>query len=114
MTHSSTPTPFQERCYALLRQVPAGKVTTYKALAEALNSRAWRAVGSAMARNPHPHPGITPCHRVVLSDGRLGGFLFGPKKKSQLLQSEGVEIVDGRVRNLAQVLHAFGDVKKTT
>ncbi len=81
---------FNERCYALLRTVPKGKVTTYKALAHALETRAYRAVGNAMNKNPHA-PQV-PCHRVVNANGSLGGFAHGPEAKRELLQKEGVVI----------------------
>lgn len=99
------PTPFQLQCYALLKTIPAGRVTTYKALAAALNSRAWRAVGHAMAQNPHPV--IVPCHRVVCSDGRLGGYRYGPAQKAALLQNEGIDISGDRIRHFTRVFFQF-------
>ena len=63
---------FNERTYDLLKKVPKGKVTTYKALAEKLGTKAYRAVGQAMRCNPYA-PKV-PCHRVVKSDGSIGGF----------------------------------------
>lgn len=86
---------FNERCYQLLRKVPKGKVTTYKALAEALNTKAYRAVGNAMNKNPYA-PEV-PCHRVINASGKLGGFASGLKNKVNLLKEEGIEIVDGKV-----------------
>lgn len=86
---------FNEQCYALLKQVPAGKVTTYKALAEALGTRAYQAVGRAMNRNPNPV--VVPCHRVVNQNGELGGYAFGVMRKIELLRQEGVEIQDNKV-----------------
>lgn len=86
---------FNERCYALLRAVPRGNVTTYKALAHALGTKAYRAVGQAMNKNPYaPH---VPCHRVIASSGKLGGFAFGVRKKIALLKKEGVEIRNRKV-----------------
>lgn len=102
------PTPFQLQCYALLKTIPAGRVTTYKALAAALNSRAWRAVGHAMAQNPHPV--IVPCHRVVCSDGRLGGYRYGAAQKAALLRSEGIVISGNRIRHFAQVFFQFAAI----
>ena len=81
---------FNERCYEILCTVPRGKVTTYKAIAQALGTKAFRAVGNAMNKNPDAP--IVPCHRVVGSNGKLVGYAFGLKKKRALLQSEGVEI----------------------
>ena len=62
---------FYEKCYAILRKVPKGKVTTYKEIASALNSKAYRLVGSAMHNNPYS-PQV-PCHRVVRSEERRVG-----------------------------------------
>ena len=86
---------FNERCYKILKKVPIGKVTTYKALAHALNSKAYRVVGNAMKKNPRA-PGV-PCHRVINSDGSIGGFAGGTKKKIQLLKKEGIEIKKGKI-----------------
>ena len=93
---------FNERCYALLRKVPKGKVTTYKALAEAMKTKAYRAVGNAMNKNPYA-PEV-PCHRVVGSNGDLVGFASGLNKKTAMLKSEGIEIVNGKV-NLKKHMH---------
>jgi len=95
---------FSERCYEILRKVPKGKVTTYKKIAAALGTKAYRAVGNAMNRNPHaPH---VPCHRVVCSDGRVGGFASGTRKKISMLKREGIKIVKGKI-NLKKYLHRF-------
>lgn len=81
---------FAKRCYLELCKVPAGNVTTYKNLARKMNSRAYRAVGTCMANNPFI-PEV-PCHRVVNSNGQLGGYALGIKKKIALLKAEGVQI----------------------
>lgn len=86
---------FNERCYEVLRVVPRGKVTTYGAIARALGSRAFRAVGRAM--NVNPYAPEVPCHRVVKSDGKIGGFASGSEKKIKMLQSEGVVVKDGKI-----------------
>lgn len=96
---------FNEKCYALLKLIPAGKVTTYQEMARALNSKAWRAVGSAMAKNPRLI--VVPCHRVVRSDGTIGQYALGTEKKAELLQKEGVAITNNRVSNLEQFIHRF-------
>lgn len=96
---------FDERCYELLKQIPEGKVTTYREMAKALNSRAWRAVGSAMAKNKHLF--VIPCHRVVRSDGSVGQYALGANKKAELLKEEGVEISNGKIRDLARFIHIF-------
>lgn len=101
---------FREKVYEQLRKVPKGKVTTYKELAKAVGTRAYRAVGMAMRTNPYA-PEV-PCHRVVKSNGELGGFMGKMKgeeiaKKIKLLKSEGVEVKDGRIVGFSQVLYRF-------
>lgn len=96
---------FNEECYDKLRKVPTGKITTYKDLAHALGTRAYRAVGNAMNKNPYA-PEV-PCHRVVNSDGRVGGYLRGEKAKIEMLKSEGIEIADGKIKNFKNKLFVF-------
>ncbi len=97
---------FNERCYKLLHTVPSGKITTYKALAEALGTRAYRAVGNAMNQNPYPRD-IVPCHRVVNSDGRLGGYAGKTEEKIKRLKEEGVTVIEARIVNFKNKLHTF-------
>jgi len=85
-----------------------GKVTTYGAIALELTGsvRAARAVGQAVAKNPYP---ITiPCHRVVRTDGDVGGYFFGVETKIKTLREEGLVIIGRRVQNLAKVVFLFG------
>jgi methylated-DNA-[protein]-cysteine S-methyltransferase len=86
---------FNEKCWALLSRIPRGKVTTYADLAHELNTKAYRAVGNAMNRNPYA-PAV-PCHRVVGSNGRLTGYAGGLEKKRRILESEGVHCEKDRV-----------------
>lgn len=86
---------FNDRCYSVLLKVPSGKVTTYKEIARKLKSKGYRAVGNAMNKNQNA-PKV-PCHRVVCSDGKLGGYAFGIKRKIQILKKEGVEVKNGKV-----------------
>ena len=72
---------FHRKIYSLLKKVPKGKVTTYKALAQAAGTKAYRAVGQAMRCNPYAP--IVPCHRVVASDGSIGGFRGTRNSKSK-------------------------------
>lgn len=103
-------TAFAQQIYALLRKVPKGKVTTYKDLAHAAGSGAYRAVGQVMRCNPDAP--ATPCHRVVASDGRIGGF-FGEsegdpiKRKIALLKREGVLVKEGKVVDFERKRHRF-------
>ncbi|MDP3966506.1 MAG: MGMT family protein [archaeon] len=86
---------FYEKCYSILRKVPKGKVTTYKDIAKALHSKAYRAVGTAMNKNPDAPK--TPCHRVINSDGKVGNFAHGQKKKIEMLKNEGITIKNEKI-----------------
>jgi methylated-DNA-[protein]-cysteine S-methyltransferase len=86
---------FYEKIYAKARKIPKGKVTTYKELARSLNSKAYRAVGTAMNKNPYA-PKV-PCHRVINSDGGVGGFASGTSSKIKLLKKEGIIVVNGKI-----------------
>ena len=77
------------KVYRKLLQVPKGKVTTYSELANAVGLKnGQRTIGMIMKKNPYPV--IVPCHRVVKSDGTIGGYspTGGVDKKSQLLRME--------------------------
>lgn len=87
---------FQSRVLKLVSMVPRGKVTTYKELALALGKpRACRAVANALARNPNPV--MIPCHRVVRSDGKIGGYKLGARRKMKLLLEESIKIEKSRI-----------------
>jgi len=127
---------FYDKVYKVASKIPKGKVSTYKEIAKALNSRAYRAVGKAMNKNPYSYNAVSPeatrvytkivqkrvwararnrcsvirgdskrtsrsflvcCHRVINSDGRVGNFNSGTKKKIQLLRKEGIEVIKGKV-----------------
>jgi methylated-DNA-[protein]-cysteine S-methyltransferase len=80
-------TAFQQRVLEAIRSIPAGTIRTYRQVAEALGKpQAYRAVGQALARNPVPI--IIPCHRVVASDGSLGGYSGELTNKRLLLDLE--------------------------
>lgn len=93
---SSLPgTPFQKRVWKELSRIPKGTVITYQELAKRIGQpTAVRAVANAVGRNPCA-PTI-PCHRVIRSDGTLGGYSAkgGIKTKQRLLKSEGVILND--------------------
>lgn len=87
---------FQSRVLEFTSKIPRGKVTTYREIAIAMGKpRAYRAVANALARNPYPIK--IPCHRVVRSNGEIGGYALGTKRKAKLLASEGVEIKGNKV-----------------
>ena len=103
---------FYERVYELCKKVPKGKVTTYKILAEKLGTKAYRAVGAAMNKNPYgilscTGKNIVPCHRVVASNGNLHGFAHGLKKKAELLRKEGIEVKNNKIMDFDKVLVKF-------
>ncbi|MGC8496269.1 MAG: methylated-DNA--[protein]-cysteine S-methyltransferase [Candidatus Micrarchaeia archaeon] len=81
-------TLFQKSVLLAVLHVPPGSVTTYKDIANAIRKPdAVRAVGSALSRNPLPI--AVPCHRIIRSDGKLGGYAFGGiKAKISLLNKE--------------------------
>lgn len=105
------PTKFQDKVYEICSKVPKGKVTTYKAIAEAMGTKAYRAVGQALNKNPYGawgraggksfrrKRGVVPCHRVVNSQGHLHGFASGLKKKAEMLRREGIEIINNKVKS---------------
>jgi O-6-methylguanine DNA methyltransferase len=87
---------FANKVYTLLQKVPKGRVTTYGALAKAVGRpRASRAVGNIL--NANPYAPIVPCHRVVKSNGEVGGFASGTDKKIKILEKEGIDIKNGKV-----------------
>jgi len=87
---------FNEKCYAVLKRVPRGKVTTYGALAKAVGKpKAARAVGNAMNKNPYA-PRV-PCHRVVGSNGKMVGFASGIGKKIKMLKKERVSVINNKI-----------------
>ena len=96
---------FSEKCYFLLRKVPRGKITTYKALALALGTRAFRAVGTAMNKNPYA-PEV-PCHRVINSNGNVGQFAHGTRKKIEMLKKEGIPVKNNKIENMEMFLYKF-------
>ncbi|MBN2251010.1 MAG: MGMT family protein [Candidatus Altiarchaeota archaeon] len=91
---------------SLASRIPPGRVSTYGEIASALGNRNLaRVVGGALHRNPLPIE--IPCHRVVRSDGSLGGYSRGLEEKAGLLEAEGVVFVNGRIRDLEKVLYRF-------
>lgn len=103
-------TPLAKRAYELLKKVPRGRVTTYKALARDLHTKGYRAIGQFMRTNPYA-PKV-PCHRVVASDGTIGGFMghISGKEienKIRMLRSEGIKITGKKIVDFSRVLFTF-------
>ena len=79
---------FQEKIYNIVKKIPKGKVLTYKQVAKmAGRPNAFRAVGNILNKNYNP---AIPCHRVIRSDGRVGGYNRGVAIKVKLLENQGV------------------------
>lgn len=98
---------FRQDIYEIVKQIPKGKVITYKQIGKLLNSKAYQAIGQALKNNPNPK--IIPCHRVIKSNRDIGGY-FGhindmtSNKKIGLLLSEGVKIENGKVNKNCVIL----------
>jgi methylated-DNA-[protein]-cysteine S-methyltransferase len=95
---------FNNAVWKLCKQIPKGKVSTYGDIARAMNSKAYRAVGSALNKNPYGicdvganDPRMVPCHRVINSDGRIEGFALGVEKKKELLFAENVSVLNDEI-----------------
>ena len=108
---------FNEDVWEVCKNIPEGRVSTYGEIARALGTRAYQAVGNALNKNPYGAWGragglccrrqrdLVPCHRVVNSDGRIGGFAWGADKKIYILKKEGVSVKDGRIVDFENKLY---------
>ena len=95
-----------KKIYKKLLEVPKGKITTYGELAKSVGLKnGQRAVGKIMNKNPYPI--IIPCHRVVNSNGKIGGYAYGQKIKSDLLTKEGIVIKNGKIIDLQNKIYRF-------
>ncbi len=89
-----------EDVYDILDRIPKGKVTTYGDIAKALgHANASRAIGRILNKNPNPI--AVPCHRVVMSDGNIGGYAFGKARKKGLLKKEGLCFMGDNLHDFA-------------
>jgi len=78
---------FTQKVYEVVKKIPKGSVLTYKEVAKKAGSpRAYRGVGNILNKNHNPQ---IPCHRVIRSDGKLGGYNKGEKQKIVILKKEG-------------------------
>ena len=79
-------TSFQQKVYNVVKTIPRGKVLTYQQIAQKIGRpKSFRAVGNALNKNDDPE---IPCHRVIRSDGKIGGYNRGVRKKIELLKKE--------------------------
>jgi methylated-DNA-[protein]-cysteine S-methyltransferase len=86
---------FKEKVFQKTKKISKGKVSTYKEIARVIRKpRAIRAVGNVLNKNNNP---VVPCHRVIKSDGDLGGYRSGSDKKTRLLRAEGIIIKNNKI-----------------
>ena len=89
---NSNLTDFEKKVYLAVAKIPRGEVRSYKWVAAKIGApQACRAVGNALHKNPYI--GIVPCHRVIKSDGSIGGFALGVARKRKLLKSELIDLI---------------------
>ncbi|MBW3023348.1 MGMT family protein, partial [Candidatus Woesearchaeota archaeon] len=95
---------FNQKVWDVCSRIPKGRVSTYKEIAHKLKTKAYRAVGNALNKNPCGYwvsfkdkANLIPCHRVVNSDGKIGGFAKGTKQKIEMLEIEGIRIKNNKV-----------------
>jgi methylated-DNA-[protein]-cysteine S-methyltransferase len=95
-----------QKIYKKLLEVPKGKITTYKEIAKAVGlDNGQRIIGRIMNKNPYPI--IIPCHRVIKSDGKIGGYAWGQKVKTRMLSNEGIKIKKGKILDLEKSIYRF-------
>jgi len=96
----------EQKIYKKLLEVPKGRITTYGELAKAVGLKnGQRVVGKIMNKNPYPV--IVPCHRVVMSTGKIGGYAYGEHVKMKLLNDEGIQIKNGKITDLGNRIYRF-------
>jgi len=96
----------EQQVYKKLTEVPQGKITTYGELAKAVGLKnGQRVIGQIMKKNPYP--AIIPCHRVVMSDGKVGGYAYGGDVKTNMLRKEGIQIQNGKILDWHKKFHKF-------
>lgn len=99
-------TSWEKKVLRLVSYIPEGRVTTYKELAGAAGDPlAARAAGNALNKNPYSP--LVPCHRVVKSDGAIGGFAGGRAVKKKWLEREGVPVKKGKVVGVEKIMYKY-------
>ncbi|MFH1306953.1 MAG: MGMT family protein [Candidatus Micrarchaeota archaeon] len=100
------PSSFAKKVWKACSLIPKGKISTYSSIARAIGKpNASRAIGNAL--NKSPGMPKCPCHRVVKSNGSIGGFAKGKRKKIELLKKEGIKIRNSKIINLKNILYHF-------
>ena len=96
----------EQKVFKKLLEVPKGQVTTYGELSKAVGLKnGQRVIGRIMNQNPYPV--IVPCHRVVMSTGKIGGYAYGEHIKAKMLNDEGVKIENGKILDLEEKIYRF-------
>jgi len=96
----------EQKIYKKLLEVPKGQITTYGDLAKAVGLKnGQRFIGKIMNKNPYPV--IVPCHRVVMSTGKVGGYAYGENIKTKMLNDEGIQIKNGKILDLENRIYRF-------
>lgn len=97
---------FQKQVYSLIKKISKGRISTYGQIARVLGRpNSARLIGRILSKNPHLIK--IPCHRVVKSDGQIGGYKLGIRKKAQLLKKEGIKIQRDKILNFNQIIFKF-------
>lgn len=94
-TESTIASSFERSVILEVAKIPKGQIKTYKDIAKSINTKAYRAVGTAIGKNPFPI--VIPCHRVIRSDGKIGGFRGGSQMKVEILKNEGINIENFKI-----------------
>jgi len=95
-----------KQVYIKLLQVPKGQVTSYLELSKAVGLKnGQRVIGKIMNKNKYPI--VIPCHRVVKSDGNVGGYAFGQNVKTHILSNEGIIIKNGKIIDFEKKIFKF-------
>jgi len=90
----------QKDLYNLLIKIPKNRITTYKILAKKLRTSP-RAIGKMLNANKYPEK--YPCYKVVMNDGRIGGYSSSIKEKIKLLRKDGIEVRNGKIEKFRQI-----------
>lgn len=97
---------FKEKVLTLVRRIPRGRLSTYREIARHLGSPgSARAVGNALNKNDRLLE--IPCHRVVRSDGRAGGYARGARAKAVILRAEGITVDKGKIADFHSIIYRF-------
>jgi len=103
-------TELENKILALVSQIPEGKITTYKIIAEKLgDKKLCRVVGNALNKNPQLIK--IPCHRVVKTNAKIGNYRLGVAKKIILLQNENIPIKGKKIADFSSYLYSFNKIK---